>query len=690
MRRNVTPLARQLAAAALVLTMPSADVVAAKKPVPPPLPPRGERLARLVELEDERSTGKGALDALLRDPDRGVRRRAALAAGRIGDPKLVAPLVALLGDPEVEVRRMAAFALGLIPDPAGSDRLLAALGDPDSGVRGRAAEALGRIGDAHAAAAIARLVVDTLPKTISRMTVRGDDPGNPADGWTEHRLALGALGRLKDRAAAQAALLLDGRPRFDWWAATWLAMRLEDPALRPVLAAAVASDDPRSRALAARGLGALRDPSAVELLLPLVRDADETVAMHALRALGAIGDARGTAAAVSQLASASDVLRREAARALAVLPPDPALRPRLVGLVADRNPWIRAAAFAALARTSPDDFALVLSGLDGDPDFQVRAALAATLGAVGNEMSIGILHAMLKDEDVRVLPSVLEALRRARGADALDTLRRQLEHPDLGVRAAAAEQIAALGSKGLAAQLLAAWQRGLGDGPGELEARLAALGALATQKDEAARAGLSRVAAEDPARAVRDKAAAALRELGLAAPDPRAQAVERPALDYRDAVAPYDPRPGVALYTPRAFLHTRKGRIEIHLDVVEAPLTVASFIALARRGFYDGLTFHRVEPGFVVQGGCPRGDGNGGPGYTLRCENAPRSYGRGSVGMALSGKDTGGSQFFITLSPQPQLDGTYTLFGTVVAGMDVVDKIRPGDVIERVEVWTGE
>jgi cyclophilin family peptidyl-prolyl cis-trans isomerase len=155
-------------------------------------------------------------------------------------------------------------------------------------------------------------------------------------------------------------------------------------------------------------------------------------------------------------------------------------------------------------------------------------------------------------------------------------------------------------------------------------------------------------------------------------------------------MAPFDPREGVPLYTPRAFLHTRHGTIEIHLDVVEAPLTAASFVDLVRRGFYDGLAFHRVEPGFVVQGGCPRGDGNGGPGYTLRCEITRRPFGRGAVGMALSGRDTGGSQFFVTLAPQPHLDGSYTLFGQVVAGMDVVDRIRPGDVIERAEVWTGE
>jgi cyclophilin family peptidyl-prolyl cis-trans isomerase len=91
----------------------------------------------------------------------------------------------------------------------------------------------------------------------------------------------------------------------------------------------------------------------------------------------------------------------------------------------------------------------------------------------------------------------------------------------------------------------------------------------------------------------------------------------------------------------------------------------------------------------VIQGGDPRGDGRGGPGYQVRCEVGERPYGRGAVGMALSGKDTGGSQFFITHSPQPHLDGGYTLFGSVTEGMDVVEKIRPGDVIERVEIWTG-
>ena len=665
-------------------------VPAAPAPKVPPPVPRLQKLARILELEDQRSAGGGELERLLRDGDRGVRRRAALAAGRIALPELVAPLGELMNDQEVEVRRMAAFALGLTASPTAVDRLLASLQDSDSQVRGRAAEALGKIGDARAAAPIAQLVVASLPKTIERMTVRGDDPADAAGQWSEQRLALFALARLKDVPAARLALVDGARPRFDWWAATWVAMRLESPELKPVLQAAAASDEPLQRALAARGLGALKDTGAVERLAALARDRDETVAMQALRALGGLGDPRGVAAASGMLDAGSDVVRREALRTLAALGGDRAQGEQLVRLVASQDPWIRAAALGALARSDRENFALVLSGMDPDRVFWVRSALAGALGKAGDEMSVGILHAMLRDEDARVLPGVLEALRQARGKDALDTLRRHLEHADLGVRVAAAEGIAALSPAGLSGPLLAAWRRGLGDGEGELEARIAAVVALAAQKDDAAKSGLDEVARKDPARAIRMRAGQLLREQGGEAPDPGPEHVVRAPLDYAEAMAPYEPRAGVPLYTPRAFLKTRHGTIEIRLDVVEAPLTTASFVALARRGFYDGVTFHRVEPGFVVQGGCPRGDGNGGPDYALRCEITRRPYARGSVGMALSGKDTGGSQFFITLAPQPHLDGGYTLFGQVAAGMELVDKLRPGDVIERVTVWTGE
>ena len=139
------------------------------------------------------------------------------------------------------------------------------------------------------------------------------------------------------------------------------------------------------------------------------------------------------------------------------------------------------------------------------------------------------------------------------------------------------------------------------------------------------------------------------------------------------------------------YIETDRGIIEVELAVLDAPLTVESFVTLARKGFFDGISVHRVVPDFVIQSGDPRGDGEGGPGYTIRDELNERPYLRGTVGMALDlWRDTGGSQFFIMHSPQPHLDAKYTVFGRVISGMNVVDQIQQGDVIRRVRVWDGE
>lgn len=129
----------------------------------------------------------------------------------------------------------------------------------------------------------------------------------------------------------------------------------------------------------------------------------------------------------------------------------------------------------------------------------------------------------------------------------------------------------------------------------------------------------------------------------------------------------------------------------IHFDLYpnEAPGTVENFAKLANEGFYNGLTFHRVIPGFVAQGGCPKGNGTGGPGYTIKCETEgnPHTHQAGSLSMAHAGKDTGGSQFFIVHEEQPHLNGVHTVFGQVTDGMDTVLRIQPGDVMQEVKVW---
>ena len=137
---------------------------------------------------------------------------------------------------------------------------------------------------------------------------------------------------------------------------------------------------------------------------------------------------------------------------------------------------------------------------------------------------------------------------------------------------------------------------------------------------------------------------------------------------------------------PYATIKTSRGDIEIELYFDVAPLTVLNFIELAENSFYDELQFHRVVPNFVAQGGDPRGDGWGGPRYFIRCEYSSEKYRRGTLGVATSGKDSGGSQFFITLSPQPHLEARYTVFGQVIAGMEFVDDIVVGDIIETIEI----
>jgi peptidyl-prolyl cis-trans isomerase B (cyclophilin B) len=138
----------------------------------------------------------------------------------------------------------------------------------------------------------------------------------------------------------------------------------------------------------------------------------------------------------------------------------------------------------------------------------------------------------------------------------------------------------------------------------------------------------------------------------------------------------------------QAIIETDHGRMVLELYPEAAPGTVQNFTKLAESGFYDGLTFHRVIPNFVVQGGCPRGDGTGGPGYTIKCETEgnPHQHVRGSLSMAHAGKDTGGSQFFICHSPQPHLNGIHTVFGQVVDGLDVLDSIRQGDHMSKVQI----
>jgi len=139
-----------------------------------------------------------------------------------------------------------------------------------------------------------------------------------------------------------------------------------------------------------------------------------------------------------------------------------------------------------------------------------------------------------------------------------------------------------------------------------------------------------------------------------------------------------------------AEIKTEKGTLKVEFYEKDAPCTVENFVNLSKKGFYDGITFHRVIPGFVIQGGCPKGTGVGGPGYTIKCETegGNQYHDRGVLSMAHAGKDTGGSQFFICLSRShtSHLDRKHTCFGKVVEGIEIIDQIKAGDKIEKITI----
>jgi cyclophilin family peptidyl-prolyl cis-trans isomerase/HEAT repeat protein len=403
---------------------------------------------------------------------------------------------------------------------------------------------------------------------------------------------------------------------------------------------------------AARALAALEATAAADALIKVLRtpNVDANFRLEAVTALGQLHSS-----------SATDLF---------------------VDLLTEPWPSIRAAAFAGLARTDPETFLSVISGLDPDRHWSVRAALASALGGLDVERALPRLTVMLEDADQRVIPAVLSALVAVGAPEAEAIALARLGAEDPVVRLAAASGLARLKSRTGVAALTAAYERAEQDPT--YVARAGILAALVELDRAAARPLLERALA-DRDWSVRVRAVTLLHTI-----DPSADvAAIRPApaaalAELNDVTGMINPT-----VSPMAYIDTEKGMIQIELAVLDAPRTVANFISLARRNFLGATPFHRVVPNFVVQDGDPRGDGEGGPGYTIRDEINQRPYLRGTVGVALDWEDTGGSQFFITHSPQPHLDARYTVFGRVVAGMDVVDRLTQWDQIRTVRVWDG-
>jgi HEAT repeat protein/cyclophilin family peptidyl-prolyl cis-trans isomerase len=626
---------------------------------------------------------------LLSDDEARIRRRAALAIGHVGLAEGVQPLVGLLADTDPEVRQMAAFALGLLGDKGARDPLVAALGDASPSVQGSAAEALGLIGDPSAADAIGRFAAQIVQSGALAQTPGDEEDARrdtPAAAW---RLSIVALARLKAYPQiAAAALDSNGQPRVRWWPLAFALQRLEDKRALPALLTLAKDQNPYARAFAVKGLAALKDRSALPVLNPLLSSGTRAVLIQTVRAIGAIGDPSSAEPLMRIIRddAADSQVRLEAVAAIGGVHTT-AVADMLLDVIADPSPPVRAAALRSLATFDADNFVTVLSGLDPDPHWSVRAALATVLGTMTPEAGLPRLQALLNDADQRVIPFAIAALVKLKAPNAATVLMDRLKADDFAVRAAAATGIGDLMPPNGAAALAEAYRFGQRD-PG-YTARAAALAALA-KYGAAAATPVLRSAFADKDWTVRVRAAMLLKQLDpSAAVDADAQI--RPA----PTTVPPEVYTTSRLVNPtvstQVFLETDRGMIQIELAVVDAPLTVENFVTLARKGYFNGLSVHRVVPDFVMQDGDPRGDGEGGPGYSIRDELNQRPYLRGAVGMALDPwPDTGGSQYFITHSPQPHLDARYTVFGRVVAGIEVVDQIQPWDVIRRVRIWDGQ
>ncbi|MFO0397033.1 MAG: peptidylprolyl isomerase [Gemmatimonadota bacterium] len=681
----------------------------------------------------QRPAGPTARALATRVPDARWRRPWAavlrMADRRDYDSATVA--VALASDAPSSLAVVTLHALGQLRAHEGQAWLLASLrgSSPDRaaaaafalGTRGRAGlpdstwEVLESvaIGGGPAAAAAVRALT-TQPGRVGRVVRRIlADSAAPRATQIE---ALIISGLVRDAPAPPAALIASadtGVAR----AAVYAAARLRRPALARALLARAAQPSPSSvLALAARGLGraatgdSLAD-SARRALASLVQHRDPVVRTEAVLALGTHG-----AAAADPLAAA----------------------------LRDPHALVRQAAVVGFLAARRGDTGAVRLAWQADTALHLREAVLQALGAWGGDPMPAEAKAWASDADWRrralhaqwVLPSrVRYALGDAAAFDA------PLADADARVRRAALEGMLLAGAppfppRGTPERLrratddasplvrAAAWgamARGVPDTADVPRAIAAWAVAVRDTVDEDARTGIARFLGVAYGRATapapgdtmprRDwqeawteairalppptDPAEAARLMGLfgslrpawrvADPEMDVPATDRPIAWY-DSVVRAIVWPALGGRPPRARLATSRGQLLITLDGATAPLTVENLSRLARRRYFDGLAFHRVVPAFVAQGGDPTGTGSGGPGYAIRDELSPTPYERGTLGMALSGPDTGGSQWFLTLTWQPHLTGGYTVFGRVTAGWEVLDALRQHDLIVRLSV----
>lgn len=617
----------------------------------------------VARLEDQRVEASEPLIEALERGDAATRARAARAMGRIQSPAYAPALAAATRDGDREVRREALFALGQLglargaaPPPVAVEAARAALSARDQELAPLAAEALGKLAPDGAAETLVPLL--------------------EADSAALRAAAVDALFRLR-------------------FVPVWRGRAAEPPELSAAatraVARALADPEVEVRRAAAHLFSRYGGPDAIDELTRAIEDSDEWVRLWSLRALGrseeaeppslypGFGDVSARVRAETVLAAnrlrapqlvplplAADPswhVRRAVAEALAGRSDERELE-TLRQLARDDSPSVRQAAVVALAARLGERFADQLAALAEDEDWRMRLIAAPAASGLG-EKGRPILERLAADDDRRVVVAALEQLAALGDPERIE---RALTADDLAVRGTAVQLVPRAGL----ADPVASLERALDNARGDewIEIREGIVDALVEL--EAGSELLLRLAAEDPAPSVRARARTALERAGV-----EVAAVSAPP------IAPSDLLGAAPAGVPRVVVETSKGDLVLRLFPAEAPIHVANFLELVDSGFYDGLLWHRVVTNFVVQGGDPRGDGWGGGGRTLRDEINPIRFARGTVGMPKAGKDTGGSQLFITHVPTPHLDGNYTVFAQVEDGLEVIDELEVGDRIEE-------
>ena len=647
-------------------------------------------LAQLLALEDRREFDGAALRRAARHPDALVRARSAAAIGRVGDRNGTPILLELLADPDTAVRAEAAFALGQLRDTSAVRELVRRLE--------AFADVVTEPADLEIVTALAKIGGPGAAQALEGLLRRHPPTGANDDAATAR--ALLESWRLGRQAPAARLAHYARDARGEWRRnAVYSAARLRLPGAAQGLLDASGDQDPLTRQWAARALTAELADSAhvtresfVSRLRQLVGDPDAQVRTNALQALASYRDSTLVSVASSRLVDRDQNVPVRAATTLGALGGS-----RAAAFLAERFTQqgtfaVRRAALQGLAQADPGAVLSTGQPWRADPDWRLRAAYAEALGIAATPEARADLVALQGDADARVVAAALGAIAQfvPAGDTALRALARaRLAHEDVMVRAGAVEILARERDPALLPDLVAAYRRAATEPMND--ARLAAVQALVqlagtgpAAREQVERdflAGVGRSADDLVRRAVAEGFGLATHERCWGAVFP----VEtgRSAQDYQELVRRYVLRPAGSPPL-RATIETDRGALVIDLFGADAPITVDNFLRLVDRRFFDGSRWHRVVPNFVIQDGDPRGDGNGGPGTVIRDELNRRRYDRGMVGMALSGPDTGGSQFFLTHSPQPHLDGRYTVFGQLPSGAQVLDLVVQGDRIRRI------